>query len=89
MKDIIQKIINTLSFSFPYSVDDYLENLYMENYHNHKDFSNSSTPDSPESIKNYAKKTMEYNGKCLFSGDHGNQGNQFEVYKDIRQRYIG
>ena len=85
MKNIIEDIIKNISFNFPYNSLDYAENLYMENYHNHKDFSNSSTPDSPESIKNYAKKTIEYNGKCLFSGDHGNQGNQFEVYKTAQE----
>lgn len=92
MQDIIEKIIPNLTFQFPYTPLEYVENLYMENYHNHKDFSNSSTPDSPESIKNYAKKTVEYKGKCLFSGDHGNQGNQFEVYKtadefDLKYRH--
>jgi len=81
MKSIIEKIIPTLSFEFPYSIDDYLENLYVENYHNHKDFSNASTADCAESIENYAERTIEYKSKCLFSGDHGNQGNQFEVYK--------
>jgi len=81
MKELIQKIINNLTFKFPYSVEDYAENLYIENYHNHKDFSNASTPDSAESIENYAQRTIEYKGKCLFSGDHGNQGNQFEIYK--------
>jgi len=85
VKNIIEDIIKNISFNFPYNSLDYAENLYMENYHNHKDFSNSSTPDSPESIKNYAKKTIEYNGKCLFSGDHGNQGNQFEVYKTAQE----
>ena len=85
MQEIIKNIIPSLSFNFPYSPLDYAENLYVENYHNHKDFSNSSTPDSPESIKNYAIKTVEYNGKCLFSGDHGNQGNQFEVYKTAQE----
>jgi len=85
MKDIIENIIPNLSFNFPYDPTEYAQNLYMENYHNHKDFSNSSTPDSPESIKNYAKKTVEYKGSCLFSGDHGNQGNQFEVYKTAQE----
>lgn len=81
MKDLIKSIIPTLRFPFPYLTDDYAEHLYMENYHCHKDFSNISTPDCAESIENYAKQTLQYQGKCLFSGEHGNQGNQFKVYK--------
>lgn len=80
MNKLIKDLIPTLSFEFPYSAEEYSGNLYVENYHNHKDFSNSSSPDSAESINNYALKTLEYGNKCLFSGDHGNQGNQFEVY---------
>jgi DNA polymerase III alpha subunit len=86
MKNLIKKIINNLKFKFPYDIDDYLENLYVENYHCHKDFSNTSTADCAESIENYAIQTKEYKGKCLFSGDHGNQGNQFKVYK-IAEEY--
>jgi len=81
MKKIIEKIIPKLNFEFPYTVEDYSENLYCENYHKHSYFSNTSVADSPESMKAYAQQTVEYKGKCLFSGEHGNQGNQFEVYK--------
>ena len=55
-KNLIEKIIPTLTFKFPYSVDDYAENLYLENYHCHKDFSNVSTADCAESIENYANR---------------------------------
>ena len=79
--DLIEKIIPTLNFKFPYSVDEYNEHLYLENYHCHKDFSNTSTPDCAELIETYANRIHEFNGKCLFSGEHGNQGNQFLVYK--------
>ena len=81
MKKIITNIINKLIFKFPYDIDDYLENLYCENYHKHTDFSNTSTPDSAESIKTYANQANIYKHKCIFSGEHGNQGNQFLVYK--------
>lgn len=70
-----------MNFNFPYSADEYAKNLYLENYHCHKDFSNTSTPDCAESIENYAKRVHEFNTKCLFSGEHGSQGNQFQVYK--------
>ena len=31
-KELIQKIIPTLSFQFPYELDDFAENFYFENY---------------------------------------------------------
>lgn len=80
-EELIAKIIPKLSFPFPYSVEEYGKNLYLENYHCHKDFSNTSTPDCAESIENYAKRIHEFGTKCLYSGEHGSQGNQFEVYK--------
>lgn len=70
-----------MNFRFPYSAEEYAKYLYLENYHCHKDFSNTSTPDCAESIENYAKRVHEFNTKCLFSGEHGSQGNQFQVYK--------
>lgn len=80
MKSLIEKIIPKLKFNFPYSIDDYAEHLYLENYHCHKDFSNTSTPDSGELISQYVKRIKELGAKCLYSGEHGSQGNQFEVY---------
>lgn len=70
-----------MNFKFPYSAEEYAKYLYLENHHCHKDFSNTSTPDCAESIENYAKRIHEFNTKCLFSGEHGSQGNQFQVYK--------
>ena len=78
--DKIQKIINKIRFKFPYSAEDYKKNLYLENYHSHTDFSNVMVPDSAETIENYAQRIKELNTKCLFSGEHGNQGNAFHVY---------
>lgn len=80
-KESVENTIKKLKFSFPYSLDDYLEHFYFENYHCHKDFSNTNIADSGEPISNYAARTKFLGGKCLFSGEHGNQGNQFEVYK--------
>lgn len=79
-KTLIEKIIPTLHFKFPYDVDDYAKNLYFENYHCHKDFSNTIVADSGDSIEQYANRCHELNAKCLFSGEHGSQGNQFHVY---------
>lgn len=77
----IQKITSSLSFKFPYEPSDWLNHLYIENYHCHKDFSNTTLADSPSSIADYAKRIKELGTVCLFSGEHGNQGNQFEVYE--------
>ena len=71
--DLVKKIIPTLKFKFPYSAEDYAKNLYLENYHCHKDFSNTSTPDCAEFIENYAKRIKEFNTKCLYSGEHGSR----------------
>lgn len=77
----VKEIAETLSFPFPYEISDWCQNLYMENYHCHKDFSNVAVPDCAESIENYAIRSKEYGSKCLFSGEHGSQGNAFHVYK--------
>lgn len=79
-KEKIEELIPKLRFKFPYSSEDFAENLYLENYHSHTDMSNSSVPDCAESIQNYALRIKELGAKCLYSGEHGNQGNQFEVF---------
>lgn len=81
----VQSAIDKLRFPFPYSAEEWAENLYMENYHCHKDFTNLNVIDCAESIENYAERTKEYGAKCLFSGEHGSQGNQFHVYKVAEQ----
>ena len=58
-KKLIEKIIPTLNFKFPYSVDDYSENLYFENYHKHTCESNLGLPDSAEQYSNYITKTKD------------------------------
>lgn len=85
-KEKIEKLIPKLKFKFPYSAKEYAENLYLENYHSHTDFSNTSVPDCAESIGNYAERIKELGTKCIFSGEHGNQGNAFEVYS-VSEKY--
>lgn len=80
-KEMVERIAESLSFEFPYSARDWAEHFYIENYHCHKDFSNVTLADSPSSIADYAKRIKELGTVCLFSGEHGNQGNQFEVYE--------
>ena len=86
--ELVNKIIPTLNFDFPYEAKDFAENLYFENYHCHKDFSNPTIADSGESIENYAKRIHELNAKCLFSGEHGNQGNHFHVYTVAEKEHL-
>lgn len=86
--ELVKKIIPTLTFKFPYSAEDYMKNLYLENYHCHKDFSNTSTPDCAESINAYADRVHEFGTKCLYSGEHGSQGNQFQVYKVAESEHL-
>lgn len=87
-KEKIENLISTIRFPFPYSAEDYVENLYLENYHCHTDMSNSSVPDSAEFIENYVDKIKEFGAKCLYSGEHGNQGNQFLVYTVAEQNSL-
>ena len=83
--DLIRKLIPKLFFKFPYTAEDYAEHLYLENYHSHSYYSNSSTPDSPTSMEDYAKRIKELGGKCLYSMEHGWQGNFYANY-DIAEK---
>ena len=78
--DKIKQIIPTLSFEFPYSADEWSQSLLIENYHSHTGFSNTTIMDSPVSVQDYVNRIHEFGGKCLFSGEHGSQGNHIEVY---------
>lgn len=79
--NLVKSCINKVKFNFPYEVEDYAKNLYVENYHSHKMGSNVLQADCAESIENYAKTSLEYGSKCLFSGEHGWQGDQFGTYE--------
>lgn len=85
-KKIIENVIDNLTFKFPYTIDEYVNNPIIENYHYHSYFSNVGMADSPTNNENFAKRIKELNGKCIFSGEHGWQGNQFEVY-EIAEKY--
>jgi DNA polymerase III alpha subunit len=85
-KELISQIIPTLKFNFPYNLEEYSSNPIMENFHYHTSYSNVMTQDSPVSNEDYAKRITELNGKCLFSGEHGWQGNVFEVH-DLSEKY--
>ena len=85
-KKIIENVIDNLTFKFPYTIDEYVNNPIIENYHYHSYFSNVGMADSPTNNESFAKRIKELNGKCIFSGEHGWQGNQFEVY-EIAEKY--
>ena len=80
-QEIIEAIIPELSFVFPYTAQEYNENLFMENYHKHTYESNVRQIDSATGYEKYIAKTKEYQGKCLFSGEHGWQGQYYLTYK--------
>lgn len=80
-KKVRQIIEERIRFPFPYSVEDWCKNLYLENYHCHKDTANFRVKDCAEPIENYVPFIQKYGGKCLYSGDHGSQGNAFKTYE--------
>ena len=82
----LDKVIDQLSFTFPFDLDEWCENPFIENYHYHTSMSNPMTTDSPTNNESYAKKIKEYGAKCIFSGEHGYQGNQLEVHS-LSQKY--
>ena len=83
--DLLEEVVDELDFIFPDSLDEFYVHPYVENYHKHSDFSNAFTPDSTEQMEAYARKTVEYGAHCLFSGEHGSQGDQFLTYELCQQ----
>lgn len=91
-KELISQIIPTLNFEFPYDVDDYAEHMYFENYHKHTCESNHALADSAETYDKYVSRIKEFNSKCLFSGEHGWQGDHIATYElaqkvDLKYRH--
>lgn len=82
----VSNALKRLRWPAAWSAKEWMQTMPLENYHCHKDFSNGFIVDCAESIENYAKRSLEYGSQCLFSGDHGSQGNQFHVWK-IAQQY--
>lgn len=84
--DKIRSAIQKIRFPFPYTAEEWLKGMYMENYHKHSDNSNAIVTDSAETNENYAIRNKELGGKCIYSGEHGWQGDQFGVYK-LAEKY--
>ena len=77
---LINQIIPTLNFKFPYDAQDYSEHLYYENYHSHSSLSNTRIVDSPTSMEKYAKRVKELGLKNIYSMEHGWQSDFFANY---------
>lgn len=56
----------------------------VENYHKHTAWSNFTQPDSATSLSDFIKTTKERGGKCLFSTEHGYQGEWLYVYNEAK-----
>ena len=78
--ELIEKIIPTLNFKFPYDAQDYSEHLYYENYHSHSSLSNPRVVDSPTGMDKYVQRAKEFGLKNTFSMEHGFQGDFFANY---------
>ena len=83
---LVQSVIDQLNFAFPLSAADWISQPVMCNYHRHSDYSNGCVTDSVENQENYAKRTIEYGGKTLFTTEHGSAGDQFGTY-EICEKY--
>ena len=56
------------------------DGMPMENYHKHTTWSNVFQIDSATSLEDFAAKNTERGAQCLFSGEHGYQGEWLYVY---------
>lgn len=56
----------------------------VENYHRHTAWSNFTQPDSATSLSDFIKATKDRGGKCLFSTEHGYQGEWLHVYNEAK-----
>lgn len=77
----VEQIIPKLSFKFPYTAEEFVEKLPIENYHSHSYYSNIATTDSPTSMEDYATRICQLNTKCLYTLEHSWQGNVFADYE--------
>lgn len=67
-------------FEINKSIELILDNLTLQNYHKHTSYSNIYTPDSGANNEEYAKRAKELGSSVLCSGEHGYQGNYWDVY---------
>lgn len=92
MNNIIEyanKVKNKLKFEFPYDVSEWVNNMnmMMENYHKHTTWSDLIQIDSATDVVDFMKKLDSYDCKCLFSGEHGYQGEWLHIYDICKNTY--
>ena len=90
MDDILNialRIKDKLKFEFPYDISTWIKDMgmMMENYHKHTTWSDLVQIDSATDVVEFMKKLDSYNCKCLFSGEHGYQGEWLYIYDMCRQ----
>lgn len=80
--DLVEQQKPNLKFPFPYTAETWVKDreLAVENYHKHTTWSNLSQTDSATSLEEFAAKGVERSCQCLFSGEHGYQGEWMYVY---------
>lgn len=84
--EIANRCKEKLKFNFPYDVETWINdlNMVMENYHKHTTWSDLIQIDSATDVIEFIKMLDIYKSKCMFSGEHGYQGEWLYIY-DICQ----
>ena len=62
--------------------------MKYNNYHCHTHFSNLRTPDSVVKYDDYINRIKELGYGCLFTTEHGSQGNYLQAYQMAKQNNI-
>lgn len=80
--EIANRARDKLKFDFPYDISEWINdmNMMMENYHKHTTWSDLIQIDSATDIVEFMKILDTYKSKCMFSGEHGYQGEWLYVY---------
>jgi DNA polymerase III alpha subunit len=71
-----------LNFNFPYDINTWINNMnmMMENYHKHTTWSDLVQIDSATDVIEFMRVLNSYGCECLFSGEHGYQGEWLYIY---------
>ncbi|MBS6954264.1 MAG: PHP domain-containing protein [Enterocloster asparagiformis] len=81
--------LSRLNFKFPYSIKEWMKlGMLMENYHKHTAWSNLTVPDSATSVEEFIDYSKSFNCKCMFSTEHGFQGEWLYVYNKCKEKNI-
>lgn len=74
-------MIPKLDFQFPYTAEEWIKkDMVMENYHKHTTWSDLVQIDSATDVLDFMKMLDKYGCQCLFSGEHGFQGEWLYIY---------